>query len=488
LVDSTFAGYERNTEITTIIDPSITKFGSDLTSITIVSKTGKEFVCTQDNTVTYTPEERIDKVTTDDFRFGTWYYNAKQLKEYADTNNIPVFLEFSSANCEPCKDFKQNTFNNASFQSAVKQKKCLLCRVELEGNESWSTPNTQPYFCVNSWGDSRISIPQTVYYWKKSDGTTTKQAYWYNYRTDPVNSTYQTILLRIDQLTASYIPDSEMNLEKPEIVTIEEKKSFKYVNQGMDQVGRFFICDSRTRIDTITVNGGITMEGKTENTLTEGEETTFPSGYTYMWYYPQTDYMYDRQGLVFRVDGEGKIEYLYRFTNEDVEGENYERPADDYSTGTVYEMTQDTPSSSLEALIEQAKSNQSQLNIFKLGSSEESERIRQLVKGQDFQNYSNGKDMLFLIVQDTTDSWTANAPLYLKQFQTIPQEKQADPTKVFEPATVHDKTPCLMVYEGCSHCTVDGSTIEYQKDNYDLTGKDLTYIRSCIDINSEEET
>lgn len=118
--DSTFIGYERNTEITTIISPSITKFGSSLPSITIVSKTGKEFVCTQDNAVTYTPEERIDKVTTDDFRFGIWYYNARQLKEYADTNNIPVFLEFSSANCEPCKDFKQNTFNNSNFQSAVK--------------------------------------------------------------------------------------------------------------------------------------------------------------------------------------------------------------------------------------------------------------------------------------------------------------------------------------------------------------------------------
>ena len=59
-------------------------------------------------------------MTTDDFRFGIWYYNARQLKEYADTNNIPVFLEFSSANCEPCKDFKQNTFNNSNFQSAVK--------------------------------------------------------------------------------------------------------------------------------------------------------------------------------------------------------------------------------------------------------------------------------------------------------------------------------------------------------------------------------
>lgn len=166
-IDEVFSGYERNTEMSVTINPEITKFGSDLSAITIVSKTGTEFTCTKDNETTYQPKVRIDYDTVSGFRFGIWYYNAKQLKEYADSNNIPVFLEFSSATCEPCQDFKENTFNNQEFQTAMKQKKCLLCRVELEGNERWTTPGTQPYFCVNSWGDSSKSIPQTVYYWKK---------------------------------------------------------------------------------------------------------------------------------------------------------------------------------------------------------------------------------------------------------------------------------------------------------------------------------
>lgn len=252
-INSTFAGYERNTEMSVIINPEITKFGSSLPEITIVSKTGTEFKCTNENEVVYVPKVMVDYATADDFRFGVWYYNAKQLKAYADKHNIPVFLEFSSATCEPCKDFRENTFNNKEFQNAVRQKKCLLCRVELEGNQSWSTPNTQPYFCVNSWGDPKISIPQTVYYWKKSDGTTVKKAYWYNYRTDPVNSTYQTILSRIDDLTATYVPDPDMELESPEITTVQDKKSFKYQNQSMDMTGRFFICDRKTRQQTISV-------------------------------------------------------------------------------------------------------------------------------------------------------------------------------------------------------------------------------------------
>ena len=482
-IEKTFTGYERNTEISTIINPSITKFGSSLSSITIVSKTGKEFICTQDNTVTYEPEVKIDYDTTNDFRFGIWYYNAKQVKAYADQYHIPVFLEFSSATCEPCKDFKENTFKNKEFQTAIKQKKCLLCRVELEGDERWTIPNTQPYFCVNSWGDSKISIPQTVYYWKKEDGTLIKNAYWYNYRTDPVNSTYQTILSRIDTLTAGYTPGTELDLESPEITTIEDKKSFKYLNEEGDTRGKFFICDKKKQKDSITVNGGITIDGTTENTLTTGGTTAFTSGYTYMWYYPQTDYMYDRKGLIFKVSSEGTIDYIYEFNNDgdndDSDG-NYERPQDAYTTGTIYEMTQNTPDSSLTAIIDQAKFNQTQINIFKIGSSEESNRIKEIVQGDSFKNYAAQKNMLFLNVIDTTDEWSQNAPKWLKQFQTTAQSDQADKTKVFEPTSVHDTVPCLMVYEACSQCMVDGSTLEYKKDNYDLTAKDLTYIQQCI--------
>lgn len=484
-IDETFAGYEKSTEITTTINPSITKFGSSLTSITIVSKTGTEFTCTNEPEIDYEPEVRIDRDTTTDFRFGIWYYNAQQLKAYADQHHIPVFLEFSSATCEPCKDFKQNTFNNQDFQTAIKQKKCLLCRVELEGDESWTTPNTQPYFCVHSWGDPNISIPQTVYYWKKADGTVKKDAYWYNYRTDPTNSTYQTILSRIDTLTAGYTPETGLNLECPTITTIEENKSFKYTNQSGDTRGRFFVQDNKTRRDSIIVSNGITINDKTETSLTTGSATTFPSGYTYMWYYPQTDYMYDRNGLIFKVNSEGKIEYIYSFNN-DVEEDNSSRTSDNYNVGTIYEMTENTPSSDFTDIINQTITNNTQINIFKLDSTTASNNIKQIVQGTAFRTYASQKNMLFLIVTDSTGSWSQNTPQSLNQFQTTAQSNQYDPTKVFEPTTVHIIVPSLLVYEPCSSCTTDGTIWEKKKANYDLTGKNLEYIKECIDAESDE--
>ena len=193
--------------------------------------------------------------------------------------------------------------------------------------------------------------------------------------------------------------------------------------------------------------------------------------------------MYDRKGLIFKVSSEGTIDYIYEFNNDgdndDSDG-NYERPQDTYTTGTIYEMTQNTPDSSLTAIIDQAKFNQTQINIFKIGSSEESNRIKEIVQGDSFKNYAAQKNMLFVNVIDTTDMWSQNAPKWLKQFQTTAQSDQFDKTKVFEPTSVHDTVPCLMVYEACSQCTVDGSTLEYKKDNYDLTAKDLTYIQQCI--------
>jgi hypothetical protein len=76
-IDTIFSGYERNTEMSVTINPEITKFGSDLSAITIVSKTGTEFTCTKDNETTYQPKVRIDYDTVSGFKFGIWYYNAK---------------------------------------------------------------------------------------------------------------------------------------------------------------------------------------------------------------------------------------------------------------------------------------------------------------------------------------------------------------------------------------------------------------------------
>lgn len=219
----------------------------------------------------------------------------------------------------------------------------------------------------------------------------------------------------------------------------------------------------------------------TESALTVGNATQFPAGFTYMWYDPQKDYMYDRSGIIFRVNPEGVVDYIFTFENGDEEGENYQRQDDDFQTGTVYEMSQTTQESSLASMIEYAKFYQIQLNIIKLDSSDESTRIKTIVEGGDFRSYAKSKEMMFVVFTDSTGEWSQNAAKYLKSFQTTPQQKQSEPNKVFEPTSVHGKVPCLMVYEGCSQCTTDGSTIEYQKENYDLTGKDFEYVRQRIE-------
>jgi hypothetical protein len=43
-----------------------------------------------------------------------------------------------------------------------------------------------------------------------------------------------------------------------------------------------------------------------------------------------------------------------------------------------------------------------------------------------------------------------------------------------------------LVYEPCSSCTTDGTIWEKKKANYDLTGKNLEYIKECIDAESDE--
>ena len=58
---------------------------------------------------------QVDHYTVDDFRYGQWYYNAQQLKAFADAHHIPVLIEIGSKNCGPCEDFLADVYNNSTF-------------------------------------------------------------------------------------------------------------------------------------------------------------------------------------------------------------------------------------------------------------------------------------------------------------------------------------------------------------------------------------
>lgn len=168
-----FAAYEGSGGAGTEIRDTISKFGSPLPQVTYVSNTGHEFVVTKDTVLTPEPDVQVDAYTTDDFKYGVWYYNAKELRQYADENGMPVLAEYSSAGCDPCQYFKKNVFLNSDFQSWAKKSPYLFCKVDIAGGESFQNEKLypQPYYIDNVWakekyGDSPPSIPVFMWYWK----------------------------------------------------------------------------------------------------------------------------------------------------------------------------------------------------------------------------------------------------------------------------------------------------------------------------------
>lgn len=120
--------------------------------------------------IIYNQTIQVDHITVDDFRYGQWYFNARELKAFADANSIPVFFEFGSKNCGPCDDFAAKVFNNSNFQSLLKSKQILLCKV----TSSADFATGEEYFIANEW--IRVPLrpeglmPILGIYWKKKDG------------------------------------------------------------------------------------------------------------------------------------------------------------------------------------------------------------------------------------------------------------------------------------------------------------------------------
>lgn len=114
LIEKSFAGFV-GTDAVYELRHDLTTFGrGEDAAVTFVSSTGKEYVCKND-AVVYTPETRVDHYSTSDFKYGIWYGNIRELRAFADENHLPLLLEFGSRGCDPCKDFKKNTFNNQDF-------------------------------------------------------------------------------------------------------------------------------------------------------------------------------------------------------------------------------------------------------------------------------------------------------------------------------------------------------------------------------------
>ena len=91
-------------------------------------------------------EYTSDKTTKTGFKVGKWYYNARQIKSWADSTHTPCLFIYSLLGCKPCQVYQENIWNNAEFQQWAAKQKFLLCGMEV---------TKQPYyddalkFCVD---------------------------------------------------------------------------------------------------------------------------------------------------------------------------------------------------------------------------------------------------------------------------------------------------------------------------------------------------
>lgn len=57
-----------------------------------------------------------DHDTTTNFETGKWYYNAKDIVEWADSNNTPVLVIYSLLGCKPCQIYEKMIWSNQNFK------------------------------------------------------------------------------------------------------------------------------------------------------------------------------------------------------------------------------------------------------------------------------------------------------------------------------------------------------------------------------------
>ena len=267
-----FSGYSGpQQEIKYQIKESITTFGrGEGLSVTYVSKTGNEYVCSNDS-IEHVPETKVDKETVDDFRYGIWYYNAREMKQYADEHGLPALFEYSSTACDPCRDFRKSTFDSQEFQSEIKKRPCLFSRVEIGEGEYFDHPTTtQAYYVSHTLNKENTYIPCLIYYWKKPDGSVYQKAWNYNYRTDPANANYETVLAKLDSMLGDYSGDDRY--WPPDVTWSNNGKFQYYENEDGDENGRYFVCDRKKQVSTYSGELDIDLE------IREGREPVGMAG------------------------------------------------------------------------------------------------------------------------------------------------------------------------------------------------------------------
>lgn len=531
-IEKTFKDFSKYTEITYEIKDDITTFGRGSgKQVEFVSSSGKSWKC-ENETILYVPEPKVDKTTTSNFKYGIWYYNLRELKAFADQTNQPLFLEFGAKSCEPCQDFKKNTFCNQEFQKAITSKPVFLCKIELEPGQAFDHPTTtQYYYAAHEVGDPKMVYPQIVYYWKKSDGTTYKEIWNYNHRTDPANANYQTVLSKLDKMLDGFSGGGSSY--NPPTIKSELNGLYKYYVQDSynDLDGTYFPCDSKTDVlsfsdiplSVLNSSGSMLVY----NHISIGDSVDIPNG-VYQYFTTVSDSRYsDLSGVIFVVNSSNLITSILTFKNEVSQDYYIEKKNDDVGTWLKFDDTSDektfqekldnfekysnvvifferekltkvnikylkpsTTSQSTKSLSIDLDSARTEAEISALVQAKLSEEnnqytlksitnlndIKKIQKFNTEVKYSTAlttwaKQKGYGLVDVAANAWNSGVPKKMRDFETK--------TK-FDGNSTSAKLPKILVYHGCSTCALE--LVVYLKKKIDVDySKDFNYYKNLIE-------
>lgn len=104
-----------------------------------------------------------DTECTSNFERGKWYYNAKQIHQYAQANNIPCLFIYSLLGCGPCQVYQTKLWNTPEFQEWFDNQNFLLCGLEVTKQPLY---DKQLAYCVD------VISPNAKNFIKKDEGET----------------------------------------------------------------------------------------------------------------------------------------------------------------------------------------------------------------------------------------------------------------------------------------------------------------------------
>lgn len=411
--------------------------------LTVVSGDDVQFTVS-DRGVSFRPVEHVDVLEESDFRYGVWYYNAEELRRFADANAAPVFAAYGPEGCAQYQHYYRNVFCDQDFQREVKGRKVFLCHVANADYSDYSLPGTPARYMAREWGDiSQTDVPQLVFYWNRG-GQTTKVLWRYDSIGDPGHANASTVLSKIDQYLAGFQSDAFDPPAISEYASDDQSVRYRrYDNQPGDAYGKFFQADMRNDVESAAVR--VEIDGHAYDSLAVGQSVEIRDG-TYQWFEitGATTY-YDRHGVIFRVAG-SRIDILLDFVNESYATDTVEA-AFGYALGSWYQLTEASSESDFDGIVSECEQKSVKLVILETTPKKsDCKKFKQNVKdAAQFQNWMAGSGFCFVEVEDSKNKWASGAAKALKAFKI----RHGLPTSSV-------KYPGFIVYHACANCSASG--------------------------------